>query len=224
MKLSIILPCLNEECSIGKSIEKIELTFKENNLNGEIIIVDNNSTDNSAKVAKQYKINYIFEKKRGYGNAYLAGLNKAKGEYIIMGDPDGSYDFNEIPNFLKELEKNDFIVGSRYLGKMKKGAMPISHKYIGNPIIRLFLRLNGLKMKETCTGFIGINKNILKIINPKQTGMEFSSELLVKAKSNNITIKEIPITYHNRIGKSKINEIRDGLRHVFFLSRYKLQI
>ena len=144
MRISIILPCLNEERSIGKSIEKIELTLKENNLNGEIIVVDNNSTDNSAKVAKQYKINYILEKRKGYGNAYLAGLNKAKGEYIIMGDPDGSYDFNEIPNFLKELEKNDFIVGSRYLGKMKKGAMPLSHKYIGNPIIRLFLRLNGL--------------------------------------------------------------------------------
>jgi len=215
--LSVILPCLNEEASIGKTIQKIQTILKNKNLNGEIIVVDNASTDNSKKIAKQFPIKYIYEEKRGYGNAYLAGLKQAEGELVIMGDPDGTYDFNEIPRFLKELEDFDFIIGSRFLGEIKEGAMPFSHKYIGNPIIRLLLRFNGLKIKETCTGFIGIRRELIQKLNLKQPGMEFSSEFLVKAKRNNLKMKEIPIIYYPRQGKSKLNEIRDGLRHFSFL-------
>lgn len=218
MKLSVILPCLNEEASVGKSIEKIKRVFKEYKIDGEIIAVDNNSTDNSANIIKQHNVKYIFKKERGYGNAYLEGLKHVKGDYLILGDPDGSYDFNEIPSFLQKLKEVDFVIGSRYLGKIKKGAMPFSHRYFGNPIIRLLLRMNGLNIQETCTGFVGFKKEVLNKLNLKQTGMEFSSELLVRVKQNNFKIEEYPITYHQRIGKSKINEIRDGLRHLKFLT------
>ena len=134
-----------------------------------------------------------------------------------MGDPDGSYDFDEIPRFLKELENFDLIIGSRFLGEIRRGAMPFSHRYIGNPIIRILLRFNGLRIKETCTGFIGIRRALIQNLNLKQPGMEFSSEFLIRAKKNNLKMKEIPIIYYPREGKSKLNEIRDGLRHFSFL-------
>lgn len=217
-QLSVILPCLNEEGSIGSAILKIQNVFNRYNLNGEIIVVDNGSTDNSASIANQYSIKYIYESNRGYGNAYLAGISQAQGRYLIMVDPDNSYDVTEIPKFLKELEQVDFVIGSRYLGQIKKGAMPWSHKYIGNPIIRLMLRLNGLRIKETSTGFVGIRRESLDRLNLKSTGMEFSSELLVKANKY-LRLKEIPITYNCRIGRSKLRNIPDGLRHINFLAR-----
>lgn len=222
-KISIILPCKDEELAIKKCVNKIENVFNKNK-NYEIIIVDNNSVDNSAKVIrklqqKNKRIKYLFEKKIGYGNAYLRGVKCASGKFVIMGDCDGSYDFNEIPKFLKELKKNYLVVGSRYLGEIKKGAMPWSHRYIGNLIIRFLLKIHKVDLREVCTGFIGIRKSALDSLELKSQGMELSSEILVKAKKNNLKTKEIPIKYSPRIGKSKLKEIRDGLRHLIFLTR-----
>lgn len=216
-ELSVILPCLNEEASIGECINVIKEVLVKNKINGEIIAVDNASNDSSPEIIKKSKVIYVYEEKKGYGNAYIAGIKKAKGKFLILGDPDGSYDFNEIPNFLKELKKNDMIIGSRYLGNITKGSMPLSHRYLGNPLIRILLRINGIKLKETCTGFVGIKKESLEKLQLKQPGMEFSSEFLVNAKKNNLSMKEIPITYHPRMGESKLDEIRDGIRHFNFL-------
>jgi len=216
-KLSVILPCLNEEASIGKSIETIQSVFKKNNLSGEIIVVDNNSTDKTAEIAKNYPVVYILEKNLGYGNAYKTGFKQAINEIIIMGDPDGTYDFNEIPNFLKELDNSDFVLGNRF-NKIEKNAMPFLHRYIGNPILRfMFHHIYGLKTQEVCTGFVALKKETLEKINPQQPGMEFSSELIIKAKKNNLKIKEVPITYHKRKGKSKLKTIKDGLRHIRYI-------
>jgi len=179
VKLSIVLPCLNEEASVGICIEKIFQVLIKNNIDGEIIAVDNNSTDRSAEIIKNTKAVYVFEQSRGYGNAYLAGIKRAQGKYIIMGDPDGSYDFSEIPKFLYTLENEiDFVIGSRFAGQIEKGAMPFLHRYVGNPMIRFLLRsFYGLNISEPSTGFIGIGKNDLDKMMLKQTGMEFSSEI-----------------------------------------------
>ncbi len=218
IKVSVVLPCLNEEESIGQSIQKIQNVFEKNEIDGEVIVVDNGSTDNSAKIAKQFKIKYIFELKKGYGNAYLSGFKHVKGDYLILGDPDNSYDFNEIPRFLVHLQNNDVVLGSRFKGEIKRGAMPFLHQYIGNPGINLLLRvLFNIKVSESSTGFIGFRKEILKKLQLKEQGMEFSSEMLVRIKRNKLRIKEIPIVYHKRIGKSKLRTFRDGFRHLRFL-------
>jgi glycosyltransferase involved in cell wall biosynthesis len=222
-QLNVILPCLNEEASVGESIDKIKQLSQSHNLDIKIIVSDNGSTDNSSKIIKQKKVEYVYEPKRGYGNAYLAGLKKANEEILIMADPDGSYDFNEIPRFLENLKNNDLVIGNRFNSKMEKGAMPWLHEKIGNPIIRFFLRLNKLKTKEVCTGFIGIKKQELEKMNLQKTGMEFSSEILVKAAKNNLKIKEININYKNRKGKSKLMPLTDGWRHLKYLTKELLQ-
>ncbi len=213
--ISILLPCLNEEEGLGKSIDKIKAISKLNNLNTEIIVIDNGSTDRSPQIAKSKNVTLIQEPKKGYGNAYLTGIKNSNNGIIIMADPDGSYDFNEIPSFLDNLKENDLVLGNRFNSKMERGAMPFLHKYLGNPGIRLLLRLNGLRTKEVCTGFIATRKSTLEEMKLKETGMEFSSELLVKAK--NLKIKEIDITYRNREGKSKLRPLKDGLRHLKYL-------
>ena len=222
VNVSVIFPCLNEEKSIGQSIGKVQNIFNKHGFNGEIIVVDNNSTDNTSTIAKQFDVKYVFEPKRGYGNAYLSGLKHVNGDYLILGDPDSSYDFNEIPKFLFYLDKYDFVIGSRFKGEIKKGAMPVLNRYVGNPGIRLLLRIFfNIRLSEPSTGFIGMKKEILNKLQLKEPGMEFSSEILVKVKKENFTMKEIPIVYYKRDGKSKLNPFRDGFRHLRFILRTK---
>lgn len=218
--ISIIFPCLNEEKAVGICIEKTLEIIKQNNLDAEIIVVDNNSNDSSKSIIQSFPVRYIFEKNRGYGNAYKTGIKYAKGDKVIMVDCDCSYDLNEIPKFIKELENSNFVIGNRF-NKLEKNSMSNLRK-LGNPLIRLLLRLHGLKITETSTGFIGINKSLLQNLNLKSEGMEFSSELLIKAHKKT-EIKEIPITYHPRIGKSKLNEFSDGLRHLKLLTLTRTQ-
>ncbi|MCM8832027.1 MAG: glycosyltransferase family 2 protein, partial [Candidatus Omnitrophica bacterium] len=140
--VSVVLPCLNEEKTIGICINKIKKIFSEKNIKGEIIVVDNGSTDNSREIALKNGARVIIEEKKGYGAAYLCGLSEVKGKYIIIGDSDNTYDFYEIPKFLKPLEEGyDFVIGSRFKGEIKKGAMSWSHRYIGNPILSGLCRL-----------------------------------------------------------------------------------
>jgi glycosyltransferase involved in cell wall biosynthesis len=210
--ISIVMPCFNEEKSLGFCIDEIKKVSKENNLNPEIIVVDNASTDKSLQIAKQKQVRYIFEANKGYGNAYLTGLKSVKGEILIMADCDGSYDFNDIPKFLDELENNDLVIGNR----LNKNLLPIINR-VGNFLINKLLRLRGLNIKESCTGFIGIRKDKLTSLDLKKSGMEFSSELLVKAKERGLKIQEIDINFRPRIGKSKLRIFRDGFRHLKFL-------
>jgi glycosyltransferase involved in cell wall biosynthesis len=224
VNVSVILPCLNEEEGIGESIKKIQRVFNNNNIDGEIIVSDNGSTDNSASIAKQFDIKYVFEPRRGYGNAYMAGLNIAKGNYFIMGDPDGSYDFNEIPRFLHHLQNHEIVIGSRFKGNMKKGAMPSLHKYIGNPGIKLLLwGFYGIKNSEPSTGFVGLRRESLGRLKLNQPGMEFAIEFLIKAKKYNLDLKEIPITYYTRLGESKLRTFRDGFRYFVFMVRERFR-
>jgi len=218
-KVSVILPCLNEEQSIGICIEKIKDTFSKNDISGEIIVVDNGSTDKSEEISLGLGAKVVHQPVKGYGAAYLKGLETAQNEYIFMGDADDTYDFYDIPLLLKELEDgSDMVMGSRFKGKILKGAMSFSHRYIGNPILSGFLNLFfNSKISDCHSGFRGIKKKILPELKLKTTGMEFASEMIVAALRAKIKITEVPIVYHPRKGESKLEGITDAWRHMRFL-------
>ncbi len=140
VEVSIILPCLNEEKSIAKCLQKIKAVIEKNALNAEVIVVDNNSTDNTAKIVSEFfphfsHLHLVEEKKQGYGSAYLAGLKSATGNYFFMADADGTYDFEDIPRFIEKLKEGyDMVVGNRFSGMMAKESMPWLHRYVGKPI------------------------------------------------------------------------------------------
>lgn len=219
--LSVILPCHNEEEGLGDSIKQIKKIFVENQINGEIIVSDS-STDKSPEIAKELGVTLLKHNLLGYGRAYLEGFTVAQGEFLFLADPDGSYDFREIPKFLKYLkEDNDFIIGNRFGGKIEKGAMPWSHKYIGNPLLsgllRMFFQTN---IRDIHCGMRAINKKALNNLNLKTTGMEFASEMLVEALGQGLKIKEVAINYHPRKGKSKLKPLVDGWRHLRLILLY----
>lgn len=226
-ELSIILPCRNEEQALPFCLKKIDEVIKKYNLNAELIISDS-STDNSYKIAKKFaahstfNIKIIKHDKIGYGNAYLEAFKHIDGDYIFMADCDGSYEFNEIPNFLESLKQgHDFVIGNRFEGSIEIGAMPFSHKYIGNPTLSLLLRLfYGTKIKDSHCGMRAIKTNDLKKLNLQTTGMEFASEMIIKALKNKLMIKQHPINYKKRIGISKLKTFSDGWRHLRFMLLY----
>lgn len=222
-KISIVLPCRNEESSIAICIEKIKKAFESIKEKDYEIIVSDSSTDKSAEIAKKFsKVRVIEHDLDGYGNACLKGIKHSKGDYLIVGDSDNTYDFLEIPKFIGELDKGyDLVVGSRFKGEIKKRAMPFLHKYIGTPILNSLLSLFFRKKISDCnSGFRAIKKEALNKLGLKTTGMEFASEMIIKAIKNNLKIKEIPITYSKRIGNSKLKSFSDGWKHLRFMLLY----
>ena len=220
-ELSIILPCRNEELALPECLKQIKQVIKKNKLNAEIIVSDS-STDSSPKIAKKNKVILIKHNKDGYGNAYLEAFKHAKGKYIFMADSDGTYDFKEIPRFINELKQgSDLVLGNRFKGKMEEDAMPLSNKYLGNPLLSGILRLFfHTKIKDSHTGMRAITKESLGKLNLRTTGMEFASEMIIKAIKKSLKIKEIPIDYHKRKGTSKLNPIRDAWKHMRFMLLY----
>jgi glycosyltransferase involved in cell wall biosynthesis len=221
-ELSIVLPCLNEEQALGSSLEQIKRIVEKNNLEAELIVADNGSTDNSCKIAMEKQVKLVHEKERGYGSTYSKGLESAQGKYLFLSDPDGSYDFNEIPKFIEELKKGcDFVIGDRFKGRIEKGAMPWHHKYIGNPILSGILRLFfKTKIHDAHCGMRAITKAALDKLNLRTTGMEFASEMIIRAVKKKLKIKELPINYYKRAGKSKLKSFADGWRHLRFMLLY----
>jgi glycosyltransferase involved in cell wall biosynthesis len=221
-EISIVLPCLNEEQAIGLCLDKIKEVIEKNNLNAEIIVVDNGSTDNSINIIREKQVILAEEKEKGYGSAYLKGFEIAKGKYVFMADSDGSYDFNEISNFINYLRQGyDFVIGNRFSGKMEKESMPWLHRYVGNPILSSIFRIFfKTKIRDIHCGMRAIKKEALIRINLKTTGMEFASEMVIKAIRNDLKIKEIPIDYKARKGESKLSSISDGWRHLRFMLLY----
>ncbi len=215
--VSVILPCRNEELTIGKCIQQIKYVFKKNKIKGEIIISDS-SVDSSPDIAEEHNVKLIKHDKNGYGIAILEGIKKASGKNIIIGDADGTYDFSEIPLFLEKLKENDLVIGSRLKGDIKKGAMPFIHRYIGNPLLSFILNMFfRTKISDAHSGFRAIRKKSLEKLELKTTGMEFASEMIIKAAKNNLDISEVPISYYPRLGKSKLNSFSDGWRHLRFM-------
>lgn len=219
MKYSIILPCRNEEKAIGYCIDNINQSMKIAGIKDYEIVVSDSSTDNSPKIAKKMGAKVIKHNKKGYGIAYLKGFKATKGKFIICVDADGTYGYDEIPKFISYLNQGyDFVIGNRFKGKMEKGSMPLVPRYIGNRILSgILILLFKAKIHDSHCGIRGITKKALEKLKLKTTGMEFASEMIIKATKNKLKIKEIPSNYYKRIGKSKLNSFSDGFRHLIYM-------
>ena len=224
IEVSIVMPCLNEEATLGTCIEKAQRTLNALGIVGEVVIADNGSTDASVEIAERLGARVVHQSIRGYGAAYLAGFAAAKGHYIIMGDSDDTYDFTDLERFITPLQNGyDFVIGNRFKGEIRPGAMPWARRYIGNPILSGMLRiLFGTDISDSHCGMRSFTQDAYTRMKLKTTGMEFASEMVIKAVQEKLNVLEIPITYHPRGGESKLNAGRDALRHLRFMFKYKL--
>jgi glycosyltransferase involved in cell wall biosynthesis len=216
--VSVILPALDEELTIGNCIKKIQAVFSENSIDGEIIVADA-STDRTAEIARSLGATVIHPEKKGYGNAYLAAFERARGQYLVLGDADDTYDFLEIPKLLAPLKNGaDFVIGSRFKGTIQPGSMTPLHRYIGNPVLTWMVNwIFHTRFSDTHSGFRAISREALDRLNIRTGGMEFASEMLVMASKENLHIEEVPIRYYPRTSPSKLHSFADGWRHVRFV-------
>jgi glycosyltransferase involved in cell wall biosynthesis len=184
-----------------------------------VIVVDNGSTDRSAEVAEAAGARVVYEPRRGYGSAYLRGLDEAQGEYVVMADGDGTYDLGDLPAFVELLDDgDDLVLGSRFRGTIHEGAMPWAHRWIGNPVLTKILNVFfGIRVSDAHCGLRAIRRSAAALLELQATGMEFASEMILKAAKRNLRVGEVPIEYHPRIGESKLNTFRDGWRHLRFM-------
>ena len=222
MKVSFVIPALNEEGIVGKTIKSIPVDeIEEAGYDVEIIVVNNNSTDNTAQEAKDAGATVFLEKNRGYGNAYIRGFKEATGDIIIMGDADGTYPLEQSMDFINYIvdDGSDFVIGSRFKGTIEKGAMPALHQYIGNPLLTKMLNiLFNSEYSDTHCGMRAFTKDALHKMNLTAPGMEFAVEMVIEAREKNLNIKEIPISYKKRGGgEAKLSSFTDGWSHVKYM-------
>jgi glycosyltransferase involved in cell wall biosynthesis len=218
LRLSVLIPCLNEEGNIAECVISAQRALDANEIEGEIIVINNGSEDDSARIAAGAGAHVVDEPRRGYGSAYLAGLAAARGRYIVMADADLTYDFNEIPRFLAELEDGaDMVIGNR-MKNIQPGAMPWHHRYIGNPLLSGFLNLLfRTGVDDAHCGMRALRCDVLPRLDLRTTGMEFASEMVIRAAKESLDLRQFAIDYHPRGGESKLSSLRDGWRHLRFL-------
>ena len=216
--LSVVIPCLNEAGTIEECVRRARSVLASNQIEGEVIVVDNGSDDGSGHLAAGAGAFVVREPERGYGSAYLAGFAAARGQYIVMADADLTYDFDEIPHFLSELEAGaDLVVGNR-MKNIHPGAMPWHHRYIGNPLLSGFLNLLfRTGVDDVHCGMRALRRDALPRLDLRTTGMEFASEMVIRAAKEKLVMRQFAIEYHPRAGESKLSSFRDGWRHLRFL-------
>lgn len=220
--VSVVLPCLNEEAAIGACIEKIQRTFAAHGIDGEIVVCDNGSTDRSVAIAEAMGARVVHQPRRGYGNAYLMGFASARGDYLVMGDADDTYDFTQIPQFLEALTRGglDFVTGSRYLAGGNRHITGL-HRFVGNPALtRILNLLFGTRYTDVYCGFRAFTRRAYERIRPVSPGMEFNLELAINAGLAGLKIGEIPIQLGPRKGESKLRTFRDGWRSLRMMLLY----
>ncbi|MEM1179017.1 MAG: glycosyltransferase family 2 protein [Acidobacteriota bacterium] len=218
--ISVVMPCLNEVASVARCVEKAFRGIESTGLTGEVVVSDNGSTDGSAAAAEAAGARVVHESRRGYGSAYLRGFKAAKGRYLVMGDADDTYDFEDLQRFVEPLHagRADMVMGSRLKGNILPGAMPWSHRWIGNPILSGMLKiLFRTHISDSHCGMRSFTGEAYDRMKLRTTGMEFASEIVVNALRAKLRIDEIPITYHVRDGESKLQGVRDAWRHVRFM-------
>ena len=221
--LSVVLPTLNEEETIAPCIHKIKQVFHDLAIEGEIIVADS-STDRTTEIARSLGAILVHPDKRGYGNAYIAGLAKTKGEIVAIGDADNTYDFLELPKLLERMNETgaDLVFGSRLKGTIKPGAMPWLHQYIGNPILtRMLNLLFHTHISDAHSGFRLIRRKALKKLPLATGGMEFASEMFIEAARRGMKIEEVPISYSPRVTPSNLRSFTDGWRHIRFMLLFR---
>jgi glycosyltransferase involved in cell wall biosynthesis len=224
--ISVVIPCLNEEKTLGSCIAEAKQGISKSGLAGEVIISDNGSTDDSRNIAIENGAEVIETQIKGYGSAIINGINNTNGDYIIIGDADMTYDFTEIPKFVDELESgSDLIIGNRFKGGVEKGAMPFLNKYLGNPFLSMVARVFfKIQIGDFHCGLRGIKKNVYDNLNLKSTGMEFASEMIVKAAILNFKITEIPTVLRKPPFERTphLKPFRDGFRHLYLIISHTL--
>jgi glycosyltransferase involved in cell wall biosynthesis len=216
--VSVVIPCLNEAANIESCVTAALAAIERMGVAGEVVVADNNSEDDSARLAEDAGARVVVERRRGYGSAYLAGFAASSGRYIVMADADLTYDFGEIPRFVAALEEGaEMAIGDR-MDNIQPGAMPWLHRYVGNPILTGLLNLlfrTGIS--DAHCGMRAVRREVLGRLDLRTTGMEFASEMVIRASKENLRIAEFPIEYHPRGGESKLSSFRDGWRHLRFL-------
>jgi glycosyltransferase involved in cell wall biosynthesis len=222
VQISVVIPCLNEEEAVGAVVDQAWAGIQRSGRDGEVIVVDNDSSDRSAEVAAEHGARVVRESQRGYGSAYLAGLADARGDYIVMGDADRTYPLDELAPFVDRLEDgDDLVLGSRFKGKIHGDAMPWLNRRVGNPILTGLLNLFfGVKVSDAHCGMRALRRDVLRVLDLHSTGMEFASEMVFKAYRRGLRVSEIPIDYFPRTGESKLNRFGDAWRHVRFMLVY----
>jgi glycosyltransferase involved in cell wall biosynthesis len=224
LAVSIVMPCLNEAETLGICVRKALAAIRSSSLEGEVVIADNGSTDGSQAIAEREGARVVDVPVRGYGAALMAGIAASRGKYILMGDADDSYDFSHLPRFLAALESGaDLVMGNRFKGGIQPHAMPFLHKYLGNPVLsflgRLFFRS---PVGDFHCGMRAFSKSAIERLRLTTTGMEFASEMVVKASLMGLAIAEVPTTL-SPDGRSRpphLRTWRDGWRHLRFLLLY----
>jgi len=218
VEVSIVIPCLNEAENIEETVRLSQAALDGAAIAGEVVVADNGSDDGSAELATAAGARVVHEPRRGYGSAYLAGFAAARGEYIVMLDADMTYPFDEIPRFVQELRDGGQLVMGDRMDNIEPGAMHWVNRYIGNPILsgtlNLFFRTG---IRDAHCGMRGLRRDILPTLDLRTTGMEFASEMVIRAAKEKLEIREFPIRYAPRMGESKLSRVRDGWRHLRFL-------
>jgi hypothetical protein len=224
IEVSVVMPCLNEAETLAVCIEKAQASLRELNVAGEILIADNGSTDGSQEIARGLGARVVDVAAKGYGSALMVGIAAAEGKYVIMGDADDSYEFSSLGPFIDKLRNGyELVMGNRFRGGIKPGAMPPLHRYLGNPVLtfvgRLFFRS---PVGDFHCGLRGFSKAAVTRLDLRTTGMEFASEMVVKATLQKMRIAEVPTTL-SPDGRSRpphLRSWRDGWRHLRFLLLY----
>lgn len=217
--LSVVMPTLNEEGGVADCIERIKNALVELDITGEIIVSDS-SDDRTPAIAAEHGAHVVTPDKAGYGYAYQYAFERARGEYIAIGDADTTYDFEELPRLYELVASGeaDMAMGSRLDGEIKDGSMPALHQYVGNPLLTRFLNaFYDAGVSDAHSGMRVISRGALDELDCSTTGMEFASEMIMEAGASGLTIAEEPITYHEREGEATLSSFRDGWRHVRFM-------
>jgi glycosyltransferase involved in cell wall biosynthesis len=222
--VSVVMPCLNESLTLGTCIKKAQATIDRLGLRGEIIVADNGSSDGSQSLAESLGARVVPIQMRGYGSALRGGIAAARGKYVIMGDSDDSYDFTQLEDFLSKLDEGyQLVMGNRFMGEIKPGAMPFLHRFVGNPVLSWIGRLFfGCPVGDFQCGLRAFRKDAIDRLELQTTGMEFSTEMVVKATLFNLQIAEVPtvLSPDGRDRPPHLRTWRDGWRYLRFLLLY----
>jgi glycosyltransferase involved in cell wall biosynthesis len=217
--ISIVMPCLNEHETVTTCVDKARSWLQQSGYAGEVLVVDNGSTDGSPELARAAGARVVFEPVKGYGSALRRGFKEARGDWLVMGDCDDTYEFGDLDSLMAPLaEGADMSIGNRFAGGIAPGAMTWSHRYIGTPAISFLLRVfTGLKVGDSQCGLRAFTRGALDRLDLKTDGMELASEMILKAARRGLNVADVPVPYAERLGEAKLNTFRDGWRHLRFL-------
>jgi glycosyltransferase involved in cell wall biosynthesis len=217
--LSVVLPCLDEAAAVGEVVRIAFAALAAEGVDGEVVVADNGSRDGSAALAAAAGARVVHEGARGYGAACRAGLRAARGEWVLLADADLTYDLAQLGRFVRELEQGaEVVMGNRFAGGIRPGAMPLLHRYVGNPVLTLLLNLRFRSgVRDAHCGMRAFRRDLLPALDLRADGMEFASEHVVRSAQLGLDVRQVAIGYFPRRGASKLATLRDGWRHLRYL-------